>query len=48
MIYQMQVEGRFPQRIKLGERAAGWLESEVRNCLRIRVETSRCNQRGAN
>jgi len=40
MIYQMQAEGRFPQRIKLGERAVGWLESEVRDWLRI----SRRNQ----
>lgn len=37
MIYQMQAEGRFPQRIKLGERAVGWLESEVRDWLRTRL-----------
>jgi prophage regulatory protein len=48
MIYQMQAEGRFPQRIKLGDRAVGWLESEVRAWLAARVETSRGNQRGAN
>jgi prophage regulatory protein len=48
MIYQMQAEGRFPQRIKLGERAVGWLESEVREWLAARIETSRGNQRGAN
>jgi prophage regulatory protein len=48
MIYQMQAEGRFPQRIKLGERAVGWLESEVRNWLATRIETSRGNQRGTN
>jgi Prophage CP4-57 regulatory protein (AlpA) len=41
MIYQMQAEGQFPQRIKLGERAVGWLESEVRDWLAIRIETSR-------
>ena len=29
MIYQMQAEKRFPQRIKLTERAVGWLEREV-------------------
>jgi prophage regulatory protein len=33
MIYQMQAEGLFPQRIKVGERAVGWLESEVRDWL---------------
>jgi prophage regulatory protein len=48
MIYQMQAEGRFPQRIKLGQRAVGWLESEVRTWLATRIETSRGNQRGAN
>jgi prophage regulatory protein len=48
MIYQMQAEGRFPQRIKLGARAVGWLESEVRDWLATRIETSRGNQRGAN
>jgi prophage regulatory protein len=48
MIYQMQAEGRFPQRVKLGERAVGWLESEVRDWLAARIETSRGNQRGAN
>ena len=48
MIYQMQAEGRFPQRVKLSERAVGWLESEVRDWLATRIETSRGNQRGAN
>jgi hypothetical protein len=41
MIYQMQAEGRFPQRIKLGERAVGWLESEVREWLAARIDASR-------
>ena len=48
MIYQMQAEGRFPQRIKLGERAVGWLESEVRHWLATRIDASRGSQRGAN
>jgi|GEM_PF-421744 prophage regulatory protein len=47
MIYQMQAEGRFPQRIKLGDRAVGWLESEVRGWLATQIETSRRDQRGA-
>ena len=46
MIYQMQAEGRFPRRIKLGERAVGWLESEVRDWLATRVDASRGNPRG--
>ena len=46
MIYQMQAEGRFPQRIRLGERAVGWLESEVRDWLSTRIDASRGSQRG--
>jgi prophage regulatory protein len=41
MIYQMQAEKRFPQRIKLGERAVGWLEREVQEWLAQRIEISR-------
>jgi prophage regulatory protein len=41
MIYQMQAERRFPQRIKLGERAVGWLEREVQEWLAHRIEISR-------
>jgi prophage regulatory protein len=48
MIYQMQEEGRFPQRIKLGERAVRWLESEVRDWLATRIDASRFKQRSAN
>jgi len=44
----MQAEGRFPQRIKLGERAVGWLQSEVRDWLATRIESIRCKQRAAN
>jgi prophage regulatory protein len=33
MIYRMQSEKRFPQRIKLTERAVGWLEREVQEWL---------------
>jgi prophage regulatory protein len=28
-IYRMQTEGQFPQRIRLGTRAVGWIEQEV-------------------
>src|SRR5271168_1558000 len=41
MIYRMQAEKRFPQRIKLSERAVGWLEREVQEWLAQRIETSR-------
>ncbi|HWM69914.1 MAG TPA: AlpA family transcriptional regulator [Steroidobacteraceae bacterium] len=32
-IYQLQAEGCFPQRIKLGARAVGWVEEEVQRWL---------------
>jgi len=41
MIYQLQAERHFPQRIKLGERAVGWLESEVQAWLDTRIAGSR-------
>lgn len=41
MIYQLQAERRFPQRIMLSERAVGWLESEVQAWLGTRIEESR-------
>ena len=41
MIYQLQAEKRFPQRIKLSERAIGWLESEVQAWLDARIKVSR-------
>jgi predicted DNA-binding transcriptional regulator AlpA len=41
MIYQLEAESRFPQRIKLSERAVAWLESEVQAWLDTRIEESR-------
>jgi prophage regulatory protein len=41
MIYQMEAESRFPGRIKIGTRAVGWLEGDVRTWLIGRVEASR-------
>jgi prophage regulatory protein len=41
MIYQMEMEQRFPRRIKIGVRAVGWLEGEVRDWVVQRVESSR-------
>jgi len=41
MIYQLQAERRFPQRIMLSGRAVGWLESEVQAWLDSRIEESR-------
>jgi prophage regulatory protein len=40
-IYQLQAEQRFPHSIKIGVRAVGWLESEVREWLDGRIRSSR-------
>ena len=41
MIYQMEAEHRFPRRIKIGDRAVGWIESEVQEWVQQRIESSR-------
>jgi prophage regulatory protein len=41
MIYEMEADRRFPQRIKIGTRAVGWLEKEVNAWLIKRIATSR-------
>lgn len=41
MIYFLQSERQFPQRIKLSTRAVGWLEGEVQEWLMKRVEARR-------
>jgi prophage regulatory protein len=41
MIYQMEAEHRFPMRVRIGTRAVGWLEGEVRAWLEKRIELSR-------
>jgi len=40
-IYRLQAENRFPHSIKLGVRAVGWLEDEVRKWLADRIADSR-------
>ena len=40
-IYQLEAEKRFPRRIKIGQRAVGWIEGEVQAWLLGRVEQSR-------
>jgi prophage regulatory protein len=37
MIYQMEAESRFPARVKVGVRAVGWLEDELRAWLAERL-----------
>jgi prophage regulatory protein len=38
-IYQMEAEGRFPSRVPIGLRAVGWVESEVQDWLRRRIDS---------
>ena len=40
-IYAKISEGTFPAQIPLGERAVGWLEEEIINWIRVRVEQAR-------
>jgi prophage regulatory protein len=40
-IYRLQADHHFPQRIKLGIRAVGWLEHEVQEWLANRIARSR-------
>ncbi|MCU1248696.1 MAG: AlpA family transcriptional regulator [Edaphobacter sp.] len=40
-LYVWMAEGKFPRPIRLGERSVGWLENEVEDWLRGRVESSR-------
>jgi prophage regulatory protein len=47
MIYQLEVEQRFPNRIKIGVRAVGWLEEEVQEWLTQRIEASRRTPAGS-
>jgi prophage regulatory protein len=41
MIYQLESEQRFPNRIKIGVRAVGWVEGEVRMWVAMRIAESR-------
>jgi prophage regulatory protein len=40
-IYAFMSANEFPRQLKLGDRAAGWLESEVDEWITARVEKSR-------
>lgn len=40
-IYLRVAEGTFPKPVSLGGRAVGWLEAEIQNWLRQRIEASR-------
>jgi prophage regulatory protein len=40
-IYRLIKQDEFPRQVRLGERAAGWVEEEVAGWLRERIERSR-------
>ena len=40
-IYSMAARGEFPKPIKVGERASGWLASEIDAWMRQRIAASR-------
>lgn len=41
LVYQMEADDRFPKRIRLTERAVGWIEGEVQGWLAERIAGSR-------
>jgi len=41
MIYLLESQGSFPQRIKITERAVAWLENEIRAWIAKRIEQTR-------
>ena len=41
MIYQLETQERFPRRIKIANRAVGWVEGEVQEWLAHRIARSR-------
>ncbi len=40
-VYLMMSKGQFPLSISLGDRAVGWLEEDVNNWLKHKIEASR-------
>lgn len=46
-VYKLVSNKQFPQPIKLGVRAVGWVESEVSDYITRQIEAHRSNQRGA-
>jgi len=40
-VYQMEADRRFPNRVKIGLRSVGWIESEVQSWLHQKIESGR-------
>ena len=41
MVYQLESEQRFPARVRISERAVGWVEEEIQGWLVERIQRSR-------
>jgi prophage regulatory protein len=41
LVYQLEAENQFPKRVRLTERAVGWIEGEVQGWLAERIAGSR-------
>lgn len=41
MVYQLEADGRFPQRVNIGVRSVAWVEAEVQAWLAQRIATCR-------
>jgi prophage regulatory protein len=40
-VYQRVTEGRFPRPVSLGDRAVGWVESDIEEWISRQIENSR-------
>jgi len=41
MVYQLEAQGRFPSRVRISDRAVGWIEEEIQGWLAERISRSR-------
>lgn len=47
MIYQLESEGKFPSRVRIGLRAVGWVDREIFEWIAKRLEARRNEHRAA-
>ena len=47
MVYQLEAEGRFPRRVRIGIRAVGWVDQEVQDWVAGRLRERVGNHRAA-
>jgi prophage regulatory protein len=45
-VYQRVSEGRFPRPVSLGDRAVGWVESDIEEWINWQIENSRSIRSG--